>query len=227
MGERNLLVPSSIVVAGVIVAAAVVYVGGLGRREPVPASPGSGTERTATIGAAAAELLGDDPTLGDPAAPVTIVEFSDFQCPFCGRFWQQTLPTIKEKYITTGKVKFVYRDFPIASIHSEAEKAAEAAECADEQGKFWEYHDRIFQGQDELSVASFKRWATELGLDTNRFTECLDSGKYADEVAKDFQDGQAAGVTGTPTFFINGERLVGALPLAQFESAIEDALQER
>ncbi|MEK7464963.1 MAG: DsbA family protein [Patescibacteria group bacterium] len=229
MGERNLIVPSSIVVAGVIVAAAVVYVGGgfgpKGSGNSATAGGGA-PNQTQSGGQTPADLSDDDPVLGNPDAPVTMIEFSDFQCPFCGRFWQQTLPAIKAKYIETGTVKFVYRDFPISSIHSEAEKAAEAGECADEQGKFWEYHDRIFQGQDELGEASLKRWAAELGLNAAQFNTCLDSGKYTDEVAKDFQDGQAAGVTGTPTFFINGQSVVGALPFAQFQTILDAALKQ-
>lgn len=229
MAERNLLVPASVVVAGVIVAAAVVYVGGgLGPRGGSPATTtGGATNQPQTGGQTPADLSDDDPFLGNPDAPVVMVEFSDFQCPFCARFWSQTLPEIKEKYIKTGKVRFVYRDFPISSIHSNAQKASEAGECADEQGKFWEYHDLIFSRQAQMSVANYKRWAAELKLDTARFNACLDSGTYADEVAKDFADGQAAGVSGTPTFFINGQRLVGALPFEQFKTMLDAALAGR
>jgi protein-disulfide isomerase len=170
-------------------------------------------------------LADDDPVKGDQNAPVTIVEFSDFQCPFCGRFWSQTLPQIKEDYIDTGKVKFVYRDFPL-SFHQYAQKASEAAECADEQGKFWEYHDKLFENQQFLDTESLKQYAADLGLDTEKFNSCIDTGKYSSEVRKDFQDGQTNGVSGTPTFFINGQKLVGAQPYSAFQQIIDSLISE-
>ena len=173
----------------------------------------------------------DDPFMGDKNAPVTIIEFSDFQCPFCRRFWSDTLSQIKTQYIDTGKVKLVYRDFPLDSIHPGAKPAAEAAECAEDQGKFWEMHDKIFeeqnkqgQGTVQFGVTDLKNWAGELGLDQDKFDSCLDDGKYADEVAKDFQDGAQAGVQGTPSFFINGKQLSGAQPFAAFQQAIDAEL---
>jgi protein-disulfide isomerase len=172
--------------------------------------------------------LDDDPVKGSPNAKVTIVEFSDFQCPFCARFATQTLPQIEEKYIKTGKVKLVYRDFPL-NFHQYAQKAAEAAECADEQGKFWEYHDILFQKQFEWSSAGeskFKEYAQQLGLNTQKFNQCLDSGKYANEVQKDYNDGLKYGVSGTPTFFINGIGVVGAQPYNVFEQIIEQELNK-
>ncbi|RJQ18192.1 DsbA family protein [Candidatus Woesearchaeota archaeon] len=167
----------------------------------------------------------DDPVLGDKNAPVEIIEFSDFQCPFCGRFYSQSMGQIKEKYVDTGKVKIVFRDFPLG-FHQFAQKSSEAAECADEQGKFWEYHDKLFESQDALDTASLKQYASELGLDTAKFNSCLDTGKYASEVSKDLSDGTAAGVSGTPSFFINGQKIVGAQPYSVFEAAIEAALNE-
>lgn len=174
--------------------------------------------------------LDDDPIKGQDNAPVVIVEFGDFQCPFCERFFSQTLPLIKENYIKTGKVKFVYRDFPLTSIHQYAEKAAEAADCANEQGKFWEYHDLLFSRQYEwasVGVEKFKEYASELGLDTTKFNECLDSGKYENEVRKDFNDGLSYGVRGTPTFFINGIEVVGAQPYSVFQQVIEKELEKK
>jgi len=171
----------------------------------------------------------DDPALGQPDAPVVIVEFSDYQCPFCKRFAEQTLPQIKEKYIDTGKVKLIFRDFPLSSIHPNAELAAEAAQCAHEQGKFWEMHDRIFQGQFEWSKSSepeldFKEYAKEIGLDVEKFTECLESERYKEEIQKDLRDGISYGVRGTPTFFINGLRVRGAQPFSVFQQVIEAEL---
>ena len=164
-----------------------------------------------------------DPVIGDATAPVTIVEFSDFQCPFCARFYEQTLGQIESKYINTGKVKLVFRDFPL-SFHEEAEPAALAAECAHEQGKFWEYHDLLFENQDQLGKDNYKKWAQEAGLDLPKFTACVESKKYQDEVQEDFTEGQQYGVTGTPGFFINGKLVSGAQPFTVFEQEIEAAL---
>ena len=172
-----------------------------------------------------AELSDDDPFKGDENAPVTIVEWSDFECPFCSRFYSQTLSQIEEKYINTGKVKLVYRDFPL-SFHQNAQKAAEASECADDQGMFWEMHDKIFENQGSMSADNFKVWALELGLDATEFNTCLDSGKHASETQKDMADGSAAGIRGTPGFIINGQLLSGAQPFASFEAAIEAALSK-
>jgi len=175
-------------------------------------------------------LEDDDPFIGKENAPVTIIEFSDFQCPFCRRFYTQTLPQIKSQYIDTGKVKFVYRDYPL-SFHPSAQIAAEAGECAEEQGKFWELHDKIFDEQGkqgsgtvQFTVTDLKQWAADIGLDTGKFNECVDSGKYTSEVQKDFADGSAAGVTGTPGFVINGKPLVGAQPFTVFQQIIDAEL---
>lgn len=225
--ENPYLVPGAIVLAGAFIAAAVIYTNGGGsalQRAGQKAFVGNGAGEEAIIDME--KIQDDDPFLGDPAAPVTIVEFSDFECPFCKRFASDTEPKIIENYVKTGKVKFVYRDFPLSAIHASAQKAAEAAECADDHGRFWPYHDRIFENQQNLSEANLKTWAVELGVDANTFNQCLDSGKYKDEVAKDLADGQALGVSGTPTFFINGVRLVGALPYSQFEQVIEAALKK-
>ncbi len=171
--------------------------------------------------------LDDDPILGDPNAPVTIIEFSDYQCPFCSKFLIDTLPLIKTQYIDTGKVKFVYRDFPLSSIHPYAQKAAEAAECADVQGKYWEYHDNLFGNQNALDIASLKKYAQDLKLNTDKFNTCLDSGEMAGEVANDLDDGIAAGVQGTPGFFINGRFLGGAYPFEQFKVIIDEELAKK
>jgi len=163
----------------------------------------------------------DDPGKGNANAKVTIIQFSEFQCPFAGRFARDTLPDIKKDYIDTGKVKFVYRDF---IVHSTSQKAQEAAQCANEQGKFWEMHDLLYQNQGALEVDDLKGYAQQLGLNTASFDSCLDSGKYESEVQKDTSDGRSYGVGGTPTFFINGKKLVGAQPYETFQQAIEEAL---
>jgi len=165
----------------------------------------------------------DDAFIGDENAPVEIIEFSDFECPFCARFFSQTLDQINTEYIETGKARLVYRDFPL-SIHPQAQKAAEAAECAGEQGKFFDMHDKMFENGVSGGVGLFKRYAQEIGLNQDDFDECLDSGKMAEEVQKDFTDGQKAGVSGTPAFFINGQMISGAQPFSVFKQAIDSAL---
>ena len=171
--------------------------------------------------------VGTLPLLGNKNAKVTIVEFSDLQCPFCKRFFDDALPQIKKEYIDTGKVKLVYRDFPLG-IHEMAQTYAEAAECAHEQGKFWEMHDKIF-GEQKNGVATvddLKKWARGFGVKEDQFNTCIDTKKYAEEVAKDLKDGEAAGVQGTPSFFINGKLVVGAVPFSVLEKEIEAALKK-
>jgi protein-disulfide isomerase len=168
---------------------------------------------------------GGDPAIGPADAPVTIVEFSDFQCPYCKTFRDQTLDALLERY--GDQVRFVFRDFPLSQLHPFAQKAAEASECANEQGHYWEMHDLLFANSPNLSEDALKGFAEQLGLDMEQFNECLDSGRYADEVTADLQEGMSYGVTGTPTFFINGIRLVGAQPLANFQAIIDQELAER
>lgn len=164
----------------------------------------------------------NDPAIGKANAPVIMIQFSEFQCPFSGRFARDTLPSIKEDYIDTGKVRFVYRDF---TVHSTSQKAQEAAECAKEQGKFWEYHDILYENQGNVSdVDSLKQFAADLGLDTLIFNACLDTDKYAGEVVKDTNDGRSYGITGTPSFFINGKKFVGAQPYEKFQAELDAAL---
>jgi len=172
----------------------------------------------------AEDFVDDDPVLGNDNAKLTIVEFSDFQCPFCKRARDDAIKQIEEQYIKTGKVKLVYRDFPLTSIHPMAQKSAEAAECADDQGKFWEYHDVIFERQASLNINSLKQWAGELGLNENDFNKCLDSGKHSNEVNKDASDAQRAGGQGTPFFIVGNQPVSGAQPFANFQTVIESQL---
>ncbi len=167
----------------------------------------------------------DDAVLGNENAPVTIIEFSDYQCPFCERFWSQTYPSIKSEYIDTGKVKLIYRDFPLTSIHPIALPSAIAAECVREQGgdeAYYEMHDKIFENQASLSESNLKKWAQELSYNID---SCLDSEKYLSEVESDLKEGAAAGVRGTPSFFINGQPLSGAQPFSEFKRIIDAELQ--
>jgi len=180
--------------------------------------------------------IDDDPIRGSPDAPITIIEFSDFQCPFCSRFQTETLPTILEEYVDTGKVKFVYRDFPIQSSHPNAMPAAAASECAHEQNKYWEYHDALFERQQTWnnlkladSIDTFKKIAKEFGMNEDQFNSCLDSGKYVEEINKDLRDGTNYGITGTPGFFVGNEKngfvkLIGAQPIEAFKKIIDSQL---
>ncbi len=165
------------------------------------------------------DLIGDDPFIGPENAKVTIIEFYDYACVFCARA-EQTLKQILRDY---PEVRLVYKDFP---VHSEGWKAAEAANCAREQGKFQEYHDILFENQRFLSVRDLKLYAIRLNLNSEQFDSCLDSGKYSEEVKKDYKDGIAVGVSATPTFIIDGERIVGAQSYSVFSDAIERALSK-
>jgi protein-disulfide isomerase len=158
---------------------------------------------------------------GSKDAPVTIVEFSDFQCPFC-KTATTTLKQVLDKY--PGKVLLVFRDYPLVSLHPQAPKAHEAARCAADQAKFWEYHDVLFERSPKLTVPELKRYAQDLKLDATAFDQCLDSGKYTAEVDKDFQEGASLGITGTPSFFINGKQIVGAQPFAAFQKVVDGEL---
>jgi protein-disulfide isomerase len=161
------------------------------------------------------------PVRGAADAPVTIVEFSDFECPFC----KQTNPTLKqllERY--PGKVRLAYRDFPLDSIHPQARRAAEAARCAQDQGKFWEYHDVLFTQSPQLAPEDLRRYAGQVGLDVTKFDGCLAAGTHKTAVQRDLDDGNRLGVTGTPAFFINGRTLTGAQPLEAFTRLIEQEL---
>jgi protein-disulfide isomerase len=205
---------------------------------PPPAVVPSATgDAAAPSGPTIAGLLDDDDAIGQASAPVVIVEFSDYQCPFCRRFWAQTYSQIKKDYIDTGKVKLIFRDFPLSSIHPAAQKSGEAAECAGEQGKYYEAHDKLFEKQQlqgsgtvDYSVDDMKTWLAEIsGIDAAKLNSCLDSGKYASEVEADFNAGVAAGVSGTPSFFVGkvggtAQNLVGAQPFSAFKSAIDALL---
>jgi len=158
---------------------------------------------------------------GNPSAKVTIVEFSDFQCPYCLQAYGMIKDLLK-KY--DGKVKLAYRDLPLQEVQSKIHGAAEASRCAGEQGKFWEYHDLLFENQDEYSEAAFKQFAASLNLNSDQFAICLESGKFKPQIQEDFQEAIRLGATGTPAIFINGVFLNGARPQPEFEEIIEAEL---
>jgi len=167
------------------------------------------------------ELESSDPSLGRASAPVTLIEFSDFQCPFC----QRVEPTLKRLRDTYGdKLRIVFRQF-LLSFHQQAQKAAEASLCAGDQGKFWELHDAMFADQQALGVDQLKTKAAGLGINAEQFNQCLDSGKHAATVQADLKAGSEAGVSGTPAMFINGRFVNGAVPLEQVTPIIDDELR--
>ena len=230
--QNNWLIPGSIIVAGAVIALAVVYSG-----SSLPKLSNRGDAPRQVLGSVEKENLADGgASLGDPAAPVTIVEFSDFQCPFCGKFFKTVEPLLKEEYIKTGKVRFVYRDFAfldgfpgVPEGQLESHWAAMAARCAGDQGKFWEYHDYLFnhqagENQGAFAKANLKKFASALGLNPSQFNACLDNDKYKAAVEKDVSDGRLAGVNGTPGTFVDGELISGAVPYEEFKVAIDQAL---
>jgi len=164
----------------------------------------------------------NDPSIGPLDAPVTIIEFSDFNCPYCRQWHQEVFQGLLATY--PAQIRFVYRDFPIVGNGTPGFAAAQAANCAGEQGAYWEYHDALFSGAYALDRAGFETSAQQLGLDSATLMECLDSGRQAGEVEADFRYGTSLGINGTPTFFINGIPLIGAQPLLRFVEIISAEL---
>jgi len=227
--EKDLLTPVSILIAAILISVSICFSAGKiswSGIKSVSVVAGDGQAPVAGNEKVSITKRGNAPTIG--SGKVEIVEFSDFQCPFCQQFYNNAYKDIKSKYIDTGKVKLTFRQYPLP-FHANAQKAAEASECANKQNKFWQYHDVLFtKGQADgtgLATADLKQYAQDLGLDTNKFNACLDNGETADIVKKDLADGQKAGVNGTPTFFINGKKVVGAQPFSVFQTAIDEALK--
>ena len=220
---NKFLIPGAIVLAAAVIAVAVIYsVNG----------PSAGNKKdnseTAALGALPA-VSSTDFVLGDQNAPVIMIEYGDFQCPFCGKFFRETESVLRENYIKTGKIKFIYRDF--AFLGQESFWAANAARCAGEQGKFWEYHDYLYsnqrgENQGAFSKDNLKSFAAGLNLNKENFNACIDSDKYGEIVKKETKAGTDAGVQGTPANFINGKIYVGALPTATFTQIIDSELNK-
>jgi protein-disulfide isomerase len=186
---------------------------------------------TAPTGSVKVQIESNDPVLGDPDAEVSIVEFSDFQCPYCARAAADALAQFQQSsYFQNGQVNLIYKQFPLNSIHPQAQKAGEASLCAHDQDAFWDYHDTLFANQNALGVDSLKSYAQQLGLDTSEFGSCLDGGKYTSEVNKETAQAQAAGGRGTPYFVVinndngNTQTVSGAVPWPNFEAAINAVL---
>lgn len=243
------IIAGSILLGGLIISASILSSSGKFQKladsgSPVVAQPSGSPTPTAQqpSGQPSGPVkvsVDNDPVLGDKNAPVTLIEFSDYECPFCKRAFTDVLPELKKTYIDTGKVKLVYRDFPL-SFHANAQKEAEAAECARSQSNdvtYFKFHDQIFTqttaGGTGLALTQLPVIAKNLGLNVNQFQQCLDSGKFKDEVAKDIADGSAAGVSGTPSWIIGtsskdgqveGQLIVGAQPFSAFKTIIDEKL---
>ncbi len=212
------------VIVGAFIVAISVIVGAFIIKSPGSSGvPSQGSDKKVIVAARA-----DAPVIGNKNAPVTMYEFGDFQCPFCQSFVKNTLPSIIQKYVDTGKVKIVFRHFPL-SFHVNAQISAEAAECASRQGKFEAYHNMLYtKGTGDgtgLDMASLKSYAVQLGLNTTVFNSCVDNHEARDVVASDLAEGKKVGVDGTPSFYINGIQVVGAQPVAVFEQVIDEALK--
>jgi protein-disulfide isomerase len=235
MSERTWSRWQSVVetVALVVVAVAISRIA-MVKSAPEPGPGRAGASRPAPPLPSEPVSLAGAQTAGSQTAKVALVVYSDFQCPFCGKFARETLPAIQEQYVRTGKVLFAFRQFPLP-IHSFAEKAAEGALCAGQQGKFWAFHDDMFANQQALDPQSLQERARQLGLRTDAFTACLE-GKAAISVQADKKAAEPFGVTGTPTFLAGpilkdgrvrvSERFSGALPLAQFQTVLDGLLNK-
>lgn len=185
--------------------------------QPTPSAPADSGDVTKL-----SPVSGADHIRGNKNAKVTLIVISDYQCPFC----QRHEPTITQLLKDYGdKIRVVWRNMPLTSIHNNAQKAAEASECAGDQGKFWEMHDKLFENQTALDDASLKKYAQTLGLNTSAFNTCLDSGKMADKVNKQSDEAQAAGISGTPATFVNDTLVKGAYPVDTFKQIIDGLLK--
>lgn len=244
--------PTAILVGAVMISLAILMSGGVLKLKGTGVKPPTGAVAQATSApddAPEEEDTGpfkvsvdDDPILGDKDAPVTIIEFSDYECPFCKRHFDQTYPDLKKDYIDSGKVKLVFRDLPLPFHDPMATTEAIAANCAKEQGGdevYFKMHDIMFEkttsNGNGLRKDDLYKFATDLGLNSANFKSCLDSEKYKDEVQKDLSDANSVGASGTPTFFIGkstsgkeieGTKLVGAQPYSAFKTLIDQKLAE-
>ena len=232
---KSYLAPLAIIFAGLLIAVSIFLVNrpghGQSKKLTVDQSPPRAVEPTGSSSPALTEIkkaipiTGDDPALGNSLAKVTLIEFSDFQCPFCGFYALDIFPEIEKNYIATGQVRTVFKSFPLPH-HDAAALAAEAAACANDQSRFWEYQKMAFENQQKLDQDSLKQYARNLGLDQAKFDVCLDSRKYRDKVNRDITEGLAAGLEErVPTFVINGTILVGAESFSKFQAVIDQKLK--
>jgi len=223
--EKNYALPGSIVLAAILISGSIFYVSGKAGEPSGVVAPKLTAEQLALVGGVTASPEGRDVVIGDPKAPVTMIEYADYQCPFCGRFYKQTLPRVIEAYVKTGKVKLIHRNF--AFLGPESFAAAEAAECAKDQGKFWPYQFSLYEEEQRdgrehngnLAKDLFLAIAGNLKMDKKAFASCVDERTYARAVTDEVAQGQKDGVSSTPTFLVNGEKVIGALPFESFADA--------
>ncbi len=217
--KTKLILPGAILIAAIMISGSLLYVN-YAKLPAVQITGGSNLPNKVVQA-----KIGDSPFLGNKDAKVTIIEFADFRCPFCERFYKDAEKQIISNYVNTGKAKFVFKNY--AFLGQESVWASEAAECANEQGKFWEYHDWLYNNQAAesnliyYSKANLIKYSSKVGLDLNQFSSCLNSDKYSTKVTAEFNEGKDAGVTGTPTIFINGQSVVGAQPFSVFKTIID------
>lgn len=182
--------------------------------------------------------ISGEPVRGDKNAKIVVIEFSDYQCPFCARFARDTAPLLDKEYVQTGKIKYIFRDLPLTSIHPNAFKAAEAAACAGEQNKFWEMHDRLYENSQKLALSDLPSHAESLGLDKTQFEQCLSTDKYAAKIREDIAEATRVGVTGTPAFFVAVidsktsklkfvQLMKGAQPFTSFKAYLDGLIAEQ
>lgn len=237
----NLKTPIFYVLGAIVIFVVGVALGGMyvkiqyleGKVSGVQTTPTTNLQPTAPTGPTVptkvdVKVNTDDPMLGDPKAKLTIVEFADFQCPYCGRFFKDVLPQIKKDYIDTNKAKLIFKHYPLPG-HEGAVPAANASLCAKEQNKFWQYHDSLFEEQtsgkaDFLSMENLKKYALELGLNATQFDSCLDAQKYNSQVQADIVEANKNGFNGTPSVAVGSTPIIGAQPYAQFKAAIDAEL---
>ncbi len=222
LNYTQFLLPGAILLAAILISGTLVFTRGQNGSETAQI----GKEQSKSVDI---KINSDDHVLGNKDAKVTIVEYADFRCPFCERFYTQAEKQLVADYVNTGKVRFIFRNF--AFLGQESVWASEAAECAAEQGKYWEYYNWLFSNQapesdlNYYSKANLTKYAGKVGLNTTQFAPCLNSDKYSKHVADDSASGTAIGVTGTPTTFINGQKIVGAQPYETFKQAIDALLK--
>lgn len=221
------MLPVSIIVAGLMISGSIIYlVGSKNNPNPAPQAANNPSAQVADI----KSLLNpgsDDVILGDPKTPDTLVEYGDYQCPWCGRFAGEVEPPFRDAYVKTGKVKMIYRNFPF--LGSESFAAAGAAECAKDQGKLWAFHDAIYREEDKdkvensgnLNQALFLKLAAEIGLDKTRFSSCLSSNKYQDKIKGEVDAARKVGVNGTPALFFNGTQIGGYIDFPTLDSQVK------
>jgi len=228
--KSSFYIPLAIVLAGLIIAGAIVFTKisesppeKTNQKETARANSQENKEKNNGDSGIEVNIGENDHVKGNPEAPITVVEFSDFQCPYCEKF-HPSMQQITKEY--PEKVRWVYKHFPLSSIHPHALSTALASECAGEQGKFWEFADKLFENSSNLGDGLYKEIASELGLNIENFNECLSSEKYAEKIKADYQEGVRLGVRGTPTSFINGRIIPGALPYESLKIAVETLLSE-